>query len=118
MFGVSFDRDTVRRAYLSLIALRDEVEHFRPEDEVREAYVNQYHDQIQRLERLGYELSEFRVRPDELTAEPYSTSYMRNAPMRTPPRSVEFGIFITRLMALLMYLAPDERPIGFRPPES
>lgn len=56
--------DKLARAYARLRALRENLPEYRYIDEV---YVEQYHEALRHLEEIGFDVAEFRVRPEHLT---------------------------------------------------
>ena len=103
------NQDSLKRAYATLQALRNNIDDITTDDEVTETYVCQYHAALDVLEGIGIDVVQFRISFSDVQPEKY-----------TKEKYVTKGLFLTKLDTLLMYFnlthSDEPRRIGFTPP--
>lgn len=120
------DVDRLMRAYSHIKSFRDNL----PEGyRVSETYVKEYHERLETLKEMGFEIDEFKIPDDKVAHQVYkskpflfASQIRRGAPRETveysKERSVERALFMIKLQAVLnylgLYLQEPERQIGFR----
>lgn len=114
---MSTESDKLARAYARLRALRDNLPtHYR----VKEPYVREYHEALNHLEGLGFDVEEFRVPKDMLARVPIPTNIMTGETKYGEDLKVERTFLLSKLDAVLAYFELVTRKvptnIGFRPP--
>lgn len=104
------DQDELRRVLTQLAAMRENLS--KPEHNEHDAA--RFHEQLDRLDRAGYDVAEFRLDPEK-------DMFFRVASQRGnekryhDTRTVRIGVLESKLDAVLSYfqLAGENRPIGF-----
>ena len=119
------NQDSLKRAYATLQALRNNIDAITTVYGVEEKYVGQYHIALDMLEGIGIDVAQFRISSSEFqhrVAQGLTVSYPgKPAPREyTRGKYVTKGLLLTKLDTILMYfqLAHSDEPrrIGFTLP--
>jgi len=119
------NQDSLKRAYATLQALRNNIDDITTVYGVEENYVGQYHDALDMLEGIGIDVLQFRILPSEVRhriAQGITVSYPGQPAPReyTSQKYVTKGLLLTKLDTILMYFdlthSDEPRRIGFIPP--
>lgn len=121
------DGDKLMRGYVRLSSLRDRL----PEGhDVSETYALEYHEIVESLERMGFDLKEFKIPSDKIaphvdrfqpparfaTQKPFSNSGFIETVSKE--RFVERAFFLLKIEAFIKYLdlllKEEPRKIGFK----
>ncbi len=111
--------EQITRAYVRVKSLRDNL----PNDNIKESYINDYHDIVSILEKtLNINLSEFKIPPSEVKHREISCVITEDMEENySKDKYCERNFFLSKLDALLSYfsikyLSKEESKIGFKPP--
>ena len=109
---MSDDQTTLRIAYTSLKALRDNL----PDGSyVTENYVRQYHEQLDSLARMGLVVDRFRIPASEVKRRAVGGNYLDGTVDYGDVPEVERSFFLAKLDAILNFfnLSANKTQIGF-----
>jgi hypothetical protein len=100
--------DQIKRAHVKLASLRQNLP---ASSLISQMYIEEYHGALDHLERLGFDISEFRVPQHAMRMVRFNFD-------RDGSIHVERSMLLTKLDAVLGYFAEDEDkpPIGFQAP--
>ncbi len=109
--------DKLLRAYVRLQALKANLP---KRNWVEAVYADQYHEILSDLERIGFEVAEFRIPPDQLTTMTIGVSY--NESRKSRSLYVRGPLLLAKMDAVLAYFElVMQKPlvtIGFKPPRA
>ena len=112
-------QDMLARAYVLLSSLRKNVTQA---GSVSEKYVNEYRLVLDKLQKIGINISDFQIPLSEIKPRLLSFNYATHEERYSTEKYVDQAYFLTKLDALLGYfeIITSEQPrrIGFRPPDS
>lgn len=108
------DQDELRRVLAQIRAMRQNLS---PEPDERDA--ERFHEQLDRLDREGYDVAEFRLDPERDMYRLLRTANRRTGETRyADVKSVNIGVLESKMDAVLGYfkLAERKESIGFTAP--
>jgi len=119
------NQDSLKRAYATLQALRNNIDAITTVYGVEEKDVDQYHAALDMLEGIGIDVAQFRISSSEVqhrVAQVITVSYPGEAAPNqyTKEKYVRKGLLLTKLDTILMYFrlthSDEPKRIGFTPP--
>lgn len=117
---MSENQEQITRAYVRLNSLKDNL----PNDNIKENYVNDYHDIVTVLEKtLNINLSEFKIPANEVKHRQTSSILVEgDEDSYSEDKYCEKSFFLMKIDALISYfsikyLSKEEPKIGFNPLE-
>jgi len=111
--------DELIRAYSRLKAIKAHLPTF---SSIREKYALEYHEVVDKLEKQGYRLSEFRVPEKEIKQKVASSNFMTGEVKYSKDKCIDRAYLLMKLDSLLSYFeiyieqanTPDRKIIGFK----
>jgi hypothetical protein len=112
--------DLIKRVYSQLVSLRQNLQDTHPNNVVEWDEVNLYIGLLDKLESAGFDVEDFKIPSQVLSDEVVETNYLTHETAKSGRSNVRFGLFKTKLDALLTYFQLGEKKtkIGFRDPDS
>ena len=112
-------QDTFARAYARLSSLRKNIGDIKYG--IEEKYVYEYHEILDKLERLEIDVSEFRIQNSEIAPHIKSFNTLTGEKSFSREKYVDKSFILTKLDAILGYFeiitSKEPRKMGFNQPE-
>lgn len=110
-------QDELARAYAMLSALRKNIAQM---SDVTEAYVREFHSVLDKLDRIGIDVTEFRI-PDSAVQPRITAMFIDGTKSYSEEKYVDKPFILTKLDAVLGYfeIITSDKPkkMGFSPPQ-
>jgi len=114
-------QDILKRAYASLVSLNKNLPNDHPDNLIEESYVNIYNEQLDKLESIDIDVSDFRIPNDKVAPRLTSYNTVTKISTHSTDSYIKVGYFHTKLDALLTYFelsqGSDKPKIGFQSSE-